>query len=158
ACGQCGGTLHVRSRAHGRRRFFYYACSTANLKGKSLCGNFLRLPLDVADEAVLSAIETDFLHPAVVAPAVEQAHGALASTAPETTNQVAAVEANLERLGAELARLVEAVRHGGALLPHRRDPAARDREESPRDAADGLALAGASACGRRSPRGNRAGA
>jgi site-specific DNA recombinase len=114
-CGHCGGTLHVRSRAHGCQRFFYYACSTANLKGKTHCSNFLRLPMDLADEAVLAATETDLLHPAVVTRAIEKTHAALVAAAPESSDQVKAAEATVARLSTELARLVEAVRHGGAI-------------------------------------------
>ncbi len=36
-CGVCGGTLIVRSRDHGHRRAYFYACSSFHHRGKTVC-------------------------------------------------------------------------------------------------------------------------
>jgi hypothetical protein len=46
---------------------------------------------------------------------IEKTHAALVAAAPESSDQVKAAEATVARLSTELARLVEAVRHGGAI-------------------------------------------
>ena len=33
-CGECGGTLTVRSRQHGRQRVYFYACSSFHHRGR----------------------------------------------------------------------------------------------------------------------------
>jgi hypothetical protein len=72
-CAVCHGSLHVRSRSHGRRRAFFYACSSYHLRGRSVCTNRLDVPMDATDREVLSTVEKIILAPEVVRPAVEMA-------------------------------------------------------------------------------------
>jgi Recombinase zinc beta ribbon domain len=51
-CGVWRGTLHVRSRSHGKRRAFFYACSNYHLRGRSVCTNRLDVPMKTTDDAV----------------------------------------------------------------------------------------------------------
>ena len=52
-CGVCNGSLYVRSRSHGRRRKFFYACTAYALRGTRACTNNVHIPLDDADRTVL---------------------------------------------------------------------------------------------------------
>jgi len=61
-CGRCGGTLEVRSRTHGRRRAFFYMCSTHRRRGPKICRG-LDVPMPLADEAILSTFEQIILDP-----------------------------------------------------------------------------------------------
>jgi site-specific DNA recombinase len=125
-CGECGGSLLVRSRSHGKQRALFYACSTYHRKGRSVCPNNLETPLPLADEAVLSDFERDFLRPDTIEAAIAQALRFYApNTGPDTT--MLALQAELARVEAELSRLAGAVAGGGdvpALLA-----ALKDREE-----------------------------
>ena len=73
ACAHCGGSVYVRSRSHGHRRAFHYACVTHYQRGAEICGERLLLPVPLVDRAVLMAIEQDVLNPNVVARALEKA-------------------------------------------------------------------------------------
>jgi ssDNA-binding Zn-finger/Zn-ribbon topoisomerase 1 len=50
-CSSCGGTMIVRSRRHGRRRAFFYACSSLHHRGKTVCANSLEMPLQAAADS-----------------------------------------------------------------------------------------------------------
>jgi hypothetical protein len=75
-CGLCGGSLVVRSRDHGAKRAFYYACSSYYHKGKTVCPNSLETPMLSADNSVLATLESTVLRPqlveAIIARTVEQ--------------------------------------------------------------------------------------
>lgn len=60
----CRGGLHVRSRAHGRRRAFFYACTSHYNRGPEVCRHVDKWPMDAIDRAVLAAIAGDVLDPA----------------------------------------------------------------------------------------------
>ena len=55
-CGECGGTMTVRSRSHGRRRAHFYACTSFHHRGKAVCTNSLEMRLEDADQAILAAL------------------------------------------------------------------------------------------------------
>ena len=50
-------SLEVRSRDHGRKRVFYYVCSTYRRRGKAICANAKEVPMGQADEAILATVE-----------------------------------------------------------------------------------------------------
>ncbi len=62
-CGFCGGSLEVRSRSHGRRRVFFYACSSYYRRGRTVCPNRLEVPLVETEAAVIAALEQELLTP-----------------------------------------------------------------------------------------------
>ena len=47
-CGVCGGGLEVRSRSHGRRRTFFYSCSSFYRRGPEVCPNRYEIPMQAA--------------------------------------------------------------------------------------------------------------
>ena len=114
SCWKCGGTLEVRSRAHGSRRGFFYTCSTYRRRGVAVCDNQAWIPMRAADEAVLEAIESDVLQPAIVEAAVARALQML--TAPQEVEQRRVhLERALASVQGELARLTSAIAAGGDL-------------------------------------------
>jgi hypothetical protein len=54
----------VRTRGRGRR-LHYYACTSHFNRGPSVCGNQLKVPMEMTDRAVLAAIG-DILTPDLV--------------------------------------------------------------------------------------------
>ena len=114
-CAVCRGTLHVRSRSHGSRRAFFYACSNYHLRGRSVCVNRLDVAMDATDREVLSAVEKIILAPEVVHPAVEAAMKYLTPSADVVDAERAAITSQLDQLDAQLERLALAVASGGEL-------------------------------------------
>ena len=71
-CACCGASMTVRSRAHGKKRFYYYVCASYDTRGKSVCSNSLLLPLNGADEEIVGKLSS-LLDPDVVQGAIEDA-------------------------------------------------------------------------------------
>ena len=113
-CGECGGSLVVRSRSHGRQRAYYYACTSYHHRGRSVCENRLEMPLAAADEAVLTQLELDVLSPSVIEAALERALAQLASPI-DVEGQRQTLQPQLRKVEADLAQLAEAVTEGGTL-------------------------------------------
>ena len=109
-CGICGGGLEVRSRSHGRRRAFYYSCSSFYRRGPEVCPNRYEIPMRAADAAVIEALLNDLLTSDRLATVVKRllTRAAAARDTPNTTRadverQLAVVEAALGRLTAAVA-------------------------------------------------------
>ncbi len=115
-CGECGGSLYVKSRSHGRKRAYYYGCTSYHLRGRRVCTNNLEIPMDLTDRAVLAGFERDVLRPEVVEAAVSRAVTALLPTE-QTVARHAALEVDLRGLETELARITAAIAAGGELDP-----------------------------------------
>ncbi len=105
----CGGGVLVKSRHHGRKRNYRYACSSYHLRGRSVCSNHLELPMEAAHDLMLDAVEQDILAPDVVDAAIAEAVALLADQATSTSHrenaqrQLRAVESELRNLTAALA-------------------------------------------------------
>jgi site-specific DNA recombinase len=109
-CSCCGASMEARSRRHGRQRVVFYGCSAYHRKGKSVCANALTLPAAVLEEAVLGAVEDVLLAPGVVEAALDRAAARLVGDSSE--DRLSKLKTEIDRLQAELARLVEAVASG----------------------------------------------
>src|SRR5262245_9357354 len=55
-CALCGGGLHIRSRAHGRGRAFFYACTSHYNRGPSICPHVEQWPMGEIDHEVIAEI------------------------------------------------------------------------------------------------------
>jgi DNA invertase Pin-like site-specific DNA recombinase len=55
-CGQCGGALTIRTRAHGTRRLALYQCLTHVTKGPRICANRSAMRQRDAEGAVLETV------------------------------------------------------------------------------------------------------
>ncbi len=110
-CGRCGGTLEVRSRDHGRQRAYFYMCSTHRRRGTAICRG-LAVPMALADDAILSALETTILDPGILERACARA---LAGDDPGVTSRARKADL-LKRqrtISQELHRLTDALASGG---------------------------------------------
>jgi hypothetical protein len=104
----------VKSREHGRKRAYRYACSSYHLRGTSICPNKLEVPLADADAAILGIVDASVLQPDVLDVVLDGALLEL-STAVADDAQRAAVETEIAGLDAELLRLTTALARGGDL-------------------------------------------
>jgi site-specific DNA recombinase len=114
-CGACGATLHVRSRSHGRQRAFFYGCTAHHHRGPSVCRNDVELPMVETDEALLTTVEAQLLHPEVVQQAIREAVAHLSAAAATAPARAEALREELASVMAKLDRLTQAVVLGGDL-------------------------------------------
>ena len=109
-CALCRGGLHIRTRAHGRRRAFFYACTSHYNRGPEVCPHVDQWPMDEIDRAVLAKIAGDILNPDLAEEIVRtarQIHGS--SSNPDIRGQL---RRDLEAVEREQARLTEALAAG----------------------------------------------
>jgi site-specific DNA recombinase len=134
-CSTCGGGIEARSRSHGQHRVVFYGCSAYHRRGRSICENSLTVPMHIADDAVISALESGLLHPRVLKGAVQRAVERLCGNK-KADSAAAGVRRDLAAVERELSNLAAAVAAGGdlpALLT-----AMRDRESQRRAILDQL--------------------
>jgi hypothetical protein len=112
-CGQCGGSLTIRTRPHGRRRLPLYGCLTFHTKGPTVCANRSAMRQQDAEAAVLETVQHQLLHPDDVLPIIEGAVRELQGSDADTKRQH--LEADLARLATELGWLTEAIAAGGGV-------------------------------------------
>lgn len=62
-CAHCGAGLEVRSRSHGRRRIYFYSCSSYYRGGKAVCPNRYEIPMKLQFEHLLAGSAAP-VHPA----------------------------------------------------------------------------------------------
>jgi bifunctional non-homologous end joining protein LigD len=110
---RCGAGMEARSRPSVRaERVRFYECSAHHSQGRTICSNGLILPMDVADDAVLSAVKDSILHPKALDLALSRLTARL-------TKPVAADPASLlrqlRRVDQELERLASAIAAGGEM-------------------------------------------
>jgi site-specific DNA recombinase len=110
-----GGSLTIRTRAHGRHRAFFYACTCHVLRGQKACANGLHLPMEATHRAVWEALKRDLFQPGVLLYAVEKAIAKAQASEASDTGQDAALHEQLQTVEQELARLSTAIATGGEL-------------------------------------------
>jgi site-specific DNA recombinase len=116
-CTACGGSLHVRTRSHGRRRAAFYGCTSYHLRGRAVCTNALELPMDDTNTAVITGHEEELLHPDAIALGLTQALATLTAPAEPREDLLRQVRTELADVDARIGRLTEAIQLGGALAP-----------------------------------------
>jgi site-specific DNA recombinase len=112
-CGQCGGTLTVRTRNKGRRIAIFYVCSAYHHRGRAVCTNNLEGRLPDADEAILSKLETQLLAEDVIAEGMRRAIERSRQGSPDADARRERTREALTRIETELERLTAAVLAGG---------------------------------------------
>ena len=105
--------MTVRSRSHGKRREYFYACSSFHHRGRAVCANSLEMRLADADESVLTALEQYLLDPDVLEEAMARSLKADAAAEPNTDARRAELRRALDQVKTELDRLTEAILAGG---------------------------------------------
>ncbi len=112
-CGECGGSLDVRSRSHGKHRAMFYGCRSYFQRGPSVCGNRMALTMSEVDRHVLAAIEADLLQPEIVEAAIQEAIDRLRPSDEAAARQRQQIERELATVEQTLTRLVAAIEAGG---------------------------------------------
>lgn len=115
ACKTCQGSLFIRSRSHGTRRAFHYACTTHYQRGPEACSEPMLLPMELLDHAILETLEQDVLQPTILAKAIEKAVQQLQVHDDEPDARREALRKELAHMEAELARLTTAIASGGSM-------------------------------------------
>ena len=114
-CAVCGGSLIVGSRSHRTHRAFFYECASFHRRGPQVCANSLNVPLATADDAILGEVENYVLHPKVVTRALALALDELRPGAGGVAEDRRRLQAEVQGVEKELARLTEALAVGGQL-------------------------------------------
>ncbi len=112
-CGLCGGGLIVRSRSHGQRRAFLYACGSYHQRGPAACTNRAQVPIGLLDREVLDRVAA-LITPDVLAAAVDAALEVLAAS-PAPAETLGRMRDELRAVDAETGRLTMAIAVGGEI-------------------------------------------
>lgn len=110
--------MAVKSRQHGKRRAFFYACTAHHKRGKAVCANSMDAPMfgvKGADTEVLTAIERDILRPEVITAALRKALAKLRPSADAAQARHADLDRRLTALTREIDNLTAAIATGGDL-------------------------------------------
>jgi len=113
-CAQCGGSIYVKTRDHGRRRAAFYGCTSYHLRGRSVCSNGIEVPMETANRIILDNF-ADLLQPAVIDAAIERTLRRTALAPQEAARRRQTIEARLAAVEAEIARYTAAIGAGGEL-------------------------------------------
>jgi site-specific DNA recombinase len=114
-CAVCGGNRGITGGSHSSNRGHTYGCLGYHKRGTSVCGNSLKIPIDLIDDAVLKAIAGDVLRPAVVNAVLEGVFDAMSPRA--IAHDVHTLQTELLAVERELSRLTEAIAAGGPIVP-----------------------------------------
>jgi site-specific DNA recombinase len=112
-CGECGGSLYVRTSSRKTGRVQFYGCMTYHLRGKTACTNSLLTPMDRANEEVLAVLERDVLYPDVTKAVVRKALEKFKASEHEWKERRQTLLKQISAVDAESKRLVLAVSAGG---------------------------------------------
>jgi hypothetical protein len=127
----------VRSRQHGKKRAYFYACIRFHKRGPEACANHTDMPLGLLDDSVISAVGEDVLDPEVIERAVQRAIDLLAPGARKA--EAERLRGELATLDTEIERLTNAIAGGGD--PHVLNSAIRTRQARRTEAEAQLATA-----------------
>lgn len=93
----------------------FYGCSGYHRKGTTVCGNNVTLPMDIVDEAVVTAVEESLLRRDLVDLALNKALDMIGTEdAPSDRDRITSELASVKT---ELARCVELAAAGGGDIP-----------------------------------------
>jgi site-specific DNA recombinase len=112
-CAVCGGGFASHSRAHGKRRVMFYACTAHWKRGPETCRNGLVGRMDAIDAEVLATLETDVLRPRIVEAAIAMALDALRSERRDDACETLTQDLAAARVESE--RLADAIQRGGPM-------------------------------------------
>lgn len=105
-CAACSGTIHARSRSHGRHRVKHYGCKAYHDRGTKICANGSVIGMEETDSAVIQSLEQVISNDAVVKRAVELVKARLSAAQPTTGASRSALETEYSRNDAQIRNLV----------------------------------------------------
>ncbi|MEO6554681.1 MAG: recombinase zinc beta ribbon domain-containing protein, partial [Nitrospiraceae bacterium] len=126
-CKECKGSLFIKSRSHGTRRAFPYACTTHYQRGPESCSEPMLLPMELLDHAILETLEQDVLQPSILVKGIAKALRQLQTYDDDPETRREALKKDLSHIEIELSRLATAIATGGSM--HALLSAVQDREE-----------------------------
>lgn len=106
-CERCGGTLEVRSRAHGRTRRHFYECSTHRRRGRRVCSG-IAVPLRSLEEKILDAFEATILEPQFL----QKVFARVLASGGDTVSNVDHLQHRAAEIKIEISRLTNAIAGG----------------------------------------------
>jgi site-specific DNA recombinase len=109
-CGDCGGHMRIAntSRGGGPR----VACAAAHQHGPSVCGHSKTYDLDVLQRAVLDGMRRGLTDPAAIVEAARAYQAEYAKGQEKSRTDGAATRKRLDRVQAQIDRLIIAIRDG----------------------------------------------
>lgn len=126
-CELCGGGMVVGTQDIKRRgRRAVYVCGYHRERGNAVCTNRLVAPVEIADRAVLAAVEHDVMRVEVVETALEEALDLLRLSGTDIADRRRALQVELADLEQEIARYARGRRGRSAPVAARRAAPARD--------------------------------
>ena len=111
-CGDCNGTIHVRSRSHGKRRAHLYGCSTYHERGTKVCGNGTVIAMADMNAAVINQLNSAVLNEAVVLRTVELVRERIEASQPSMGAVRTKIIAEAEDIKARIGELVQFIATG----------------------------------------------
>jgi site-specific DNA recombinase len=138
-CATCGWSMTIITRQHGKVRKPFLGCLSHFKRGPHVCPNARLVPLETADRAVLGALATDVLDPAVVTAVVDLVFDQLRPGPIES--RVTALRQQLRNLDRIIGNLTAAIEGGQPPAPLVAKLAERQREREALLAAIGEASA-----------------
>lgn len=115
-CSHCGASLEMRSRSHGKKRAYFYSCSSYYRRGPAICPNKFEVPMKLADAAVIETLLEQILTPERLA-ALAKRTIVLAKAEAATPGLREQLEGRLKDTQRSLGRLAAAVAAGGGDIP-----------------------------------------
>ncbi len=115
-CGECGWGLHATHRTSQRGEAKrYYVCTAHRTRGDVVCRNAWSAPMDELHHAVIASLKHKVLDVDLVRDVVRRALELRAAAPAAVAERRRSLEAELERLEAELRRYAEAIGAGEPL-------------------------------------------
>jgi hypothetical protein len=106
-CGQCHGSLIVRTTSHGKRRAARLSCWHYQTRGVTVCANNTHVPLDELNALVLNEMSKQLLAPGLIDEAIASAietdridQEATSANGDRAIETLAALDLEAERLAA----------------------------------------------------------
>lgn len=113
-CTCCGGGLHVRSRSHGSRRAFFYACTSHYNKGPAACAHVDQWPMIEIDHEVLGTMAESLGAELEDEIATKARARFEADAGPDRADQLSR---DLDRVTREQTRCADAIASGAGAIP-----------------------------------------
>ncbi|TKD03424.1 recombinase family protein [Polyangium fumosum] len=108
-CGQCGGPMTVTNGKRSYETVKVYGCAYSRDRGKTVCANTLRRPVDGINDAVARWISQTVLSEALLLDVIQHVRTLLAERTTKTTTDLPRMEKEAARLRTEIDRLVTAL-------------------------------------------------
>lgn len=108
-CGECGGPITVTNGKSSYENVKVYACSYSRDRGKTVCSNTLRRPVDAVNHAVLDWIQVNLLSEELIVEVLKEVKTRLLERTKMTSSGVTELERDAAKLRVEIDRLVGAL-------------------------------------------------